>query len=121
VKVVRAVLRGLGGSNLARLPDLGEGNLSLLPDPSPTGCATKRYCGGSRRIGSWNCAHSESNKVVLWRRTGYVRLQQILIISIVDFDLYSEWHDWMLISDGGYSRNHDPHGVPAEGGKKVSP
>lgn len=29
---------------------------------------------------------------------------------IVDFDLYSEWHDWMLISDGGYIRNHDPHG-----------
>ena len=22
---------------------------------------------------------------------------------IVDFDLYSEWHDWMLISDGGYN------------------
>lgn len=29
---------------------------------------------------------------------------------IVDFDLYSEWHDWLLISDGGYIRNHDPHG-----------
>lgn len=29
---------------------------------------------------------------------------------IVDFDLYSEWHDWRLISDGGYIRNHDPRG-----------
>ena len=31
----------------------------------PTGCATKRCYGGSPRIGSWNCAHCESNKVVL--------------------------------------------------------
>lgn len=29
---------------------------------------------------------------------------------IVDFDLYSEWHNWMLISDGGYIRNHNPTG-----------
>src|SRR6266568_6042167 len=29
------------------------------------GCATKPGCGGSPRIGSWNCAHLESNKVVL--------------------------------------------------------
>jgi predicted amidohydrolase/GNAT superfamily N-acetyltransferase len=29
---------------------------------------------------------------------------------ILDFDLYSEWHDWMKISDGGYIRNHMPVG-----------
>jgi predicted amidohydrolase/ribosomal protein S18 acetylase RimI-like enzyme len=29
---------------------------------------------------------------------------------ILDFDLYSEWHDWMKISGGGYIRNHDPRG-----------
>jgi hypothetical protein len=32
VKVVRAVLRGLGGSNLVRLPDVRAGNYSGLPD-----------------------------------------------------------------------------------------
>ncbi len=26
---------------------------------------------------------------------------------IVDFSLYSEWHNWKAISDGGYIRNHD--------------
>jgi len=29
---------------------------------------------------------------------------------IVDFDLYSEWHNWSQISDGGYIRNHNPQG-----------
>ncbi|HMP72390.1 MAG TPA: GNAT family N-acetyltransferase [Kiritimatiellia bacterium] len=29
---------------------------------------------------------------------------------IVDFDLYSEWHNWKDISDNGYIRNHDPKG-----------
>lgn len=29
---------------------------------------------------------------------------------IVDFDLYSEWHNWKEISDNGYIRNHDPKG-----------
>jgi predicted amidohydrolase/GNAT superfamily N-acetyltransferase len=29
---------------------------------------------------------------------------------IVDFDLYSEWHDWFLISDKGFIRNHNPNG-----------
>lgn len=29
---------------------------------------------------------------------------------IVDFDLYSDWHDWKLVSDGGFIRNHDPGG-----------
>jgi predicted amidohydrolase/ribosomal protein S18 acetylase RimI-like enzyme len=29
---------------------------------------------------------------------------------IVDFDLYSEWHNWREISDGGMIRNHDPNG-----------
>ena len=29
---------------------------------------------------------------------------------IVDFDLYSDWHDWKSIADGGYIRNHDPDG-----------
>lgn len=29
---------------------------------------------------------------------------------IVDFDLYSEWHDWMKLSGDGYIQNHDPGG-----------
>jgi len=29
---------------------------------------------------------------------------------IVDFDLHSEWHDWKVISDDGYIRNHDYDG-----------
>lgn len=29
---------------------------------------------------------------------------------IVDYDLCSDWHDWKLVSDGGYIRNHDPDG-----------
>src|SRR5918994_2753806 len=31
------------------------------------GCATKLCCGGSPRSSSWNCAHLESDKVVLKR------------------------------------------------------
>src|SRR6266540_4907921 len=29
---------------------------------------------------------------------------------MLDFDLYSDWHDWGKISDRGYIRNHDPKG-----------
>ncbi len=29
---------------------------------------------------------------------------------IIDYDLYSNWHDWGKVSDGGYIRNHDPNG-----------
>ncbi|MEQ8765817.1 MAG: GNAT family N-acetyltransferase, partial [Planctomycetota bacterium] len=29
---------------------------------------------------------------------------------ILDFDLYSDWHDWRAVSDGGYIRNHDNDG-----------
>lgn len=29
---------------------------------------------------------------------------------IVAFDLYTDWHDWWKISDGGLIRNHDPNG-----------
>ncbi len=29
---------------------------------------------------------------------------------IVDFDLYSDWHNWKEISDNGFIRNHDPRG-----------
>lgn len=29
---------------------------------------------------------------------------------ILDFDLYSQWHDWKAISDDGFIRNHDPKG-----------
>jgi len=29
---------------------------------------------------------------------------------IVDFDMYSDWHNWAEISDKGYIRNHDPEG-----------
>lgn len=29
---------------------------------------------------------------------------------IVDYDLCSDWHDWKVVSDRGYIRNHDPKG-----------
>ncbi len=29
---------------------------------------------------------------------------------ILDFDLYSDWQDWVKISDYGFIRNHDPKG-----------
>jgi predicted amidohydrolase/GNAT superfamily N-acetyltransferase len=29
---------------------------------------------------------------------------------IVDFDLYSDWHDWTVVADGGNIGNHDPEG-----------
>ncbi len=29
---------------------------------------------------------------------------------IVDFDLYSDWHDWRTVADQGFIRNHDPKG-----------
>ncbi len=29
---------------------------------------------------------------------------------ILDFDLYSDWHDWRVVSDSGYIRNHDDNG-----------
>ncbi|MFH1438871.1 MAG: GNAT family N-acetyltransferase [Pseudomonadota bacterium] len=29
---------------------------------------------------------------------------------ILDYDLYSDWHDWNAISDSGFIRNHDPEG-----------
>ena len=29
---------------------------------------------------------------------------------ILDFALYSEWHNWREITDGGYIRNHNPEG-----------
>src|SRR5690606_17207619 len=29
---------------------------------------------------------------------------------IVDFGMYSEWHNWQLIADSGYIRNHNPSG-----------
>ena len=29
---------------------------------------------------------------------------------IVDYDLYSDWHDWKRVADSGYIRNHDPNG-----------
>lgn len=29
---------------------------------------------------------------------------------IVDYSEYAAWHDWMLVSDGGFIRNHDPEG-----------
>lgn len=29
---------------------------------------------------------------------------------IVDCDDYSEWHDWRVMADNGYIRNHDPQG-----------
>ena len=73
----------------------------------------------------WQPAHLKSMLDIFPEGQTGIEVDGELVASacslMVDFDLYSEWHDWMLISDGGYSRTHDPHSVPAEGGKKVSP
>lgn len=29
---------------------------------------------------------------------------------MVEYDRYDEWHDWKLVADGGYIRNHSPRG-----------
>lgn len=29
---------------------------------------------------------------------------------VLEFEEYQDWHDWRLISDSGYIRNHDPEG-----------
>ncbi|MCA8974071.1 MAG: GNAT family N-acetyltransferase [Planctomycetes bacterium] len=29
---------------------------------------------------------------------------------VVDYDLCSDWHDWKVVSDGGFIRNHNPRG-----------
>ena len=29
---------------------------------------------------------------------------------IIDFSEYADWHDWKLVADGGFIRNHDPEG-----------
>ncbi|MCA9226789.1 MAG: GNAT family N-acetyltransferase, partial [Planctomycetales bacterium] len=29
---------------------------------------------------------------------------------VVDFNQYSEWHNWGVMSDNGFIRNHDPSG-----------
>ena len=29
---------------------------------------------------------------------------------IIDYDLYSDWHDWKTVSDSGFIKNHDPSG-----------
>ena len=29
---------------------------------------------------------------------------------VVDFSTYAQWHDWKLVADDGYIRNHDPEG-----------
>jgi predicted amidohydrolase/ribosomal protein S18 acetylase RimI-like enzyme len=43
-----------------------------------------------------------------------VTVSNVIVASssslIVDFDMYSDWHDWRKISDSGFIRNHDPHG-----------
>ncbi len=43
-----------------------------------------------------------------------IEVDGVLVASssslILDFDLYSDWHDWAKISDSGYIRNHDPRG-----------
>ncbi len=43
-----------------------------------------------------------------------IEIDGVLVASatslIVDFDLYSDWHNWKEISDNGFIRNHDPRG-----------
>ena len=29
---------------------------------------------------------------------------------VVDYDLCSDWHDWKVVADGGFIRNHTPKG-----------
>ena len=63
-KHLRAVLRGLGGSNAPRLPGGGGGNTASLPDPEKSGNQRRRHRSSCEIVGK-NAAVKSS---WIWRK-----------------------------------------------------
>lgn len=63
---------------------------------------------------TWSREQIESQIAVFPEGQLGVEVDGVLAASssslIVDFDDYEAWHNWREISDGGFIRNHDPHG-----------
>ncbi len=66
------------------------------------------------RMKPWTREQFESQLSVFPEGQICVDLDGVPIASssslVVDFDLYHEWHDWTVIADSGFIRNHDPSG-----------
>lgn len=62
----------------------------------------------------WSRAQIESQLAMFPEGQICIEYQDRIVASssslILDFDLYSEWHGWAEIADGGFIRNHTPMG-----------
>ncbi len=62
----------------------------------------------------WQKAQIESQLAVFPEGQFVVEYEGEIVASssclVVDFEQYEDWHDWKVIADGGYIRNHDPEG-----------
>jgi len=62
----------------------------------------------------WSREQFESQIRIFPKGQFGITLDGALIASsaslIVDFDMYTDWHDWKKLSDNGFIRNHDPNG-----------
>lgn len=63
---------------------------------------------------TWTCEQFLSQLEVFPEGQICVQYQNKLVASssslILNFALYSDWHSWYEIADGGFIRNHDPQG-----------
>ncbi len=66
------------------------------------------------RMAPWDRAQFDSQLEIFPEGQFCIEVDGRIVASatslIVDFDLYSDWHNWKEISDNGYIRNHDPNG-----------
>jgi predicted amidohydrolase/GNAT superfamily N-acetyltransferase len=65
-------------------------------------------------MGPWMRAQIESQLQIFPEGQIVLDLDGQIVASssslVVDASGHSEWHDWKVITDNGYIRNHDPHG-----------
>ena len=63
---------------------------------------------------TWGRDQIESQLVVFPEGQLVIEYEGELVASanclIVDFDEYEDWHDWKVIADSGFIRNHNPEG-----------
>jgi len=63
---------------------------------------------------SWTREHIQSQLEIFSEGQLCVEYDGVVVAScsslIVDFDHYSDWHNWREIADHGFIRNHDPEG-----------
>ncbi|MDP3938881.1 MAG: GNAT family N-acetyltransferase [Deltaproteobacteria bacterium] len=75
-------------------------------------CELQRKCFPNMK--TWKQEHFESQIKIFPDGQICVEADGKIVASsaslIVDFDLYSDWHDWAEIADSGYIRNHSPNG-----------